>query len=97
MTTEQTYCILAALAEPRHGYAVMQWVGEKTGQRVKLGPGTLYGALARLEARGLIAPLESHDRRNPYQLTSVGERALRARLAAMQAITRIGQRRLANA
>ena len=54
-------------------------------------------ALARLEARGLIAPLKSEDRRNPYQLTALGERALRARLDAMMTVARTGQRRLASA
>lgn len=94
--SEPALLILISLAEgQKHGYSMTEDIAAFAG--VKLGAGTLYGALARLEARGLIAPLESHDRRNPYQLTSVGERALRARLAAMQAITRIGQRRLANA
>ena len=64
---------------------------------VRLGPGTLYGAIARLEACGLIAGLKSADRRNPYRLTALGEKALRARLAALQTVTRIGQRRLASA
>jgi DNA-binding PadR family transcriptional regulator len=52
---------------------------------------------SRLESRRLIEPLEAEDRRNPYRLTSLGEKALRARLASMQAIMRVGQRRLASA
>lgn len=94
--SEPALLILISLAEgEKHGYSMTEDIAAIAG--VKLGAGTLYGALARLEARGLIEPLASHDRRNPYRLTAVGERALRARLAAMQAITRIGQRRLANA
>ena len=94
--SEPALLILVSLAEgPKHGYSMTEDIAAVAG--VSLGPGTLYGALARLEARGLIEPLASEDRRNPYRLTGVGERALRARLAAMQAITRIGQRRLANA
>ena len=54
-------------------------------------------SIARLESRGLIEALEAEDRRNPYQLTAVGEKALRARLASMQAVAKVGQRRLANA
>ena len=50
-----------------------------------------------LESRGLIEPLKSEDRRNPYRLTTLGERALRARLDSMMAVARTGQRRLANA
>lgn len=94
--SEPALLILVSLADgDKHGYSMTEDIAAIAG--VKLGPGTLYGALARLEARGLIEPLKSQDRRNPYRLTHVGERALRARLAAMQAITRIGQRRLANA
>ncbi|SRR6266700_173004 len=94
--SEPALLILVSLAEgPKHGYSMTEDIAAVAG--VRLGPGTLYGALARLETRGLIEPLASEDRRNPYRLTGVGERALRARLAAMQAITRIGQRRLASA
>lgn len=94
--SEPALLILISLAEgEKHGYSITEDITAIAD--VKLGAGTLYGALARLEARGLIAPLASHDRRNPYRLTVVGERALRARLAAMQSITRIGQRRLAKA
>ena len=64
---------------------------------VRFGPGSLYGAIARLESRGLIEPLASEDRRNPYRLTAHGEKVLRARLASMAAVTRVGNRRLAHA
>ena len=57
----------------------------------------MYVAITRLESRGLIAPVGSEDRRNPYRLTALGERALRARLAAISNVARIGHRRLANA
>ena len=88
--------ILISLAQgPKHGYSMTEDIEAIAG--VRLGPGTLYGALARLEARGLIEPLKSEDRRNPYRLTTVGERALRARLDSMMAVARTGQRRLANA
>jgi len=94
--SEPALLILVSLAEgPRHGYAMTEDIDTIAG--VRLGPGTLYGALARLESRGLIEPMKSEDRRNPYRLTSVGERALRARLDSMMAVARTGQRRLANA
>lgn len=47
--TEVTFYILLALCEPRHGYAVMQFVSERTHGRLSLGAGTLYGALGTLE------------------------------------------------
>jgi DNA-binding PadR family transcriptional regulator len=93
---EPALLILVSLAEgPKHGYAMTEDIA--TVADVRLGPGTLYGAITRLEARGLIERLESEDRRNPYRLTALGEKALRARLASIQAIARVGQRRLANA
>lgn len=52
--TEVTFYILLALCEPRHGYAVMQFAAERTGGRLELGAGTLYGALGTLEKRGWI-------------------------------------------
>jgi DNA-binding PadR family transcriptional regulator len=66
-----------------------------SGQR--LGPGTLYGAIARLEARKWIEPLPADDRRRPYRLTGAGQRVLRARLESMRAMTRVAQSRLADA
>jgi DNA-binding PadR family transcriptional regulator len=93
---EPALLILVSLANgPKHGYAMTEDIAEVA--EVRLGPGTLYGAITRLEARGLIERLESADRRNPYRLTALGERALRARLASIQAIARVGQRRLAQA
>ena len=93
---EPALLILISLAEEdRHGYSMTEDIAAISG--VRLRPGTLYGALTRLEAGGLIEPLASEDRRNPYRLTTIGERALRARLAAIQTVLRVGQRRLARA
>jgi DNA-binding PadR family transcriptional regulator len=93
---EPALLILVSLAEgPKHGYAMTEDIA--TVADVRLGPGTLYGAITRLESRGLIERLESEDRRNPYRLTALGERALRARLASLLAIARVGQRRLTHA
>ena len=64
---------------------------------IRFGPGSVYGAIARLESRGLIQALDADDRRNPYELTAVGEKALRARLASIQAVAKVGQKRLAHA
>jgi DNA-binding PadR family transcriptional regulator len=92
--SEPALLILISLADgPKHGYAMTEDIAAVAD--VRLGPGTLYGALTRLEARRLIERLDSDDRRNPYRLTALGERALRARLASMQAVARAGQRRLA--
>ena len=91
---EPALLILISLASgPKHGYAMTEDIAEFAG--VRFGPGTLYGAIARLESEGLIEALDAEERRNPYRITAVGERALRTRLASIQSVTRVGQRRLA--
>jgi DNA-binding PadR family transcriptional regulator len=90
---EPSLLILASLAGgAKHGYAIMEDV-EAIGGR-GLGPGTLYAALARLEARGLIEALPPQDRRRPYRLTGVGATALRAQLEGLEGFTRTALRRL---
>jgi len=94
--SEPALLIMVSLADgPKHGYAITEDIAAFAD--VRFGPGSLYGAIARLEARGLIEALAADDRRNPYRLTGLGDKALRARLASMQAVTRVGQRRLATA
>ena len=85
--------VLASLAdEPKHGYAMIDEIERMTGQR--LGPGTLYGAVTRLERQGLIEPLAVEERRQPYRLTATGRRALRAKLLAMQRVALAGLEKL---
>jgi DNA-binding PadR family transcriptional regulator len=92
--SEPALLILISLAGgAKHGYGITDDIAAFAD--VRFGPGSLYGAIARLESRGLIEALESQDRRNPYRLTALGEKALRARLASIQAVARVGQRRLA--
>jgi DNA-binding PadR family transcriptional regulator len=76
----------------KHGHAMMEDV--ESFARVRLGPGTLYGALERLERKGLIEPLDSSDRRRPYRLTEAGERVLRDRLEGVGNVVRVGQQRV---
>jgi DNA-binding PadR family transcriptional regulator len=93
--SEPALLILISLADgPKHGYAMTQDIEAVSGQR--LGPGTLYGAIARLEARKWIEPLPADDRRRPYRLTAAGHRVLRARLDSLRAMTRVAQSRLAD-
>jgi DNA-binding PadR family transcriptional regulator len=70
-------------------------IEEMTG--VKLGPGALYGAITRLEERGLIQPLDSDDRRRPYRITPAGRTALRSVIEEMRQIIDIGAARLGSA
>jgi DNA-binding PadR family transcriptional regulator len=92
--SEPALLILISLADgPKHGYAMTTDIAAMSGQ--KLGPGTLYGAIARLEERKWIEPLPADDRRRPYRLTAAGQKVLRARLDSLRAVARIGQARLA--
>ena len=94
--SEPALLILISLADgPKHGYAMTQDIESVSGQ--KLGPGTLYGAIARLEGRKWIEPLPAEDRRRPYKLTGAGQKVLRARLDSLKSMARVGAQRLADA
>lgn len=94
--TEPALLILVSLADgPKHGYAMMEDIRELSGWAV--GPGTLYGALGRLERLGYIEALPSRDRRVPYRLTDPGRQTLQAQLAGLRRLTSTGVRRLARA
>jgi DNA-binding PadR family transcriptional regulator len=92
-STDPGLLVLTSLADgPKHGYAITQDVEQLAG--VRLGPGTLYGALSRLEGNGLIEALPAEDRRRPYRLTPAGSEALSEQLQALERVTRSGLDRL---
>jgi DNA-binding PadR family transcriptional regulator len=85
--------ILSSLAGgPKHGYALINDIEGFAG--VRLQPGTLYGALTRLEQGGLIERLEVDGRRRPYRLTESGAGALQTHLASQRDVANVGLRRL---
>ncbi len=85
--------ILTSLAGgPKHGHALAKDIEAFAG--VHLGPGALYGAIARLEERGLIEPLGAEDRRRPYRITPGGVAALADAVADMRRIADVGSARL---
>ena len=85
--------VLASLADgPKHGHVMIEDIVELSGTR--LGPGTLYGAIARLEQQGLIKPLEPDERRQPYKITAAGLRVLRAKLTTLHQFSKAGLKRL---
>ena len=86
--------LLASLAEgDKHGYAMMEDIERFAG--VRLGPGTLYGAITRLEARGYIQAVDSADkRRQPSRLTTSGRQHLAAETAALSKIVKTATARL---
>lgn len=91
--SEPSLFILISLADKnRHGYAIMEDI-EKSYD-IKLGPGTLYGAIARLEKAGYISVLESQDRKKPYKLTEEGQIYLTEQIKEIQKVTSLGMKRL---
>ena len=77
----------------KHGYAIMKDIQELTG--TPMSPGTLYGAVARLDQRGWIEEVQTRSyRRRPYRLTQIGRRALHEHLELMGELAATGMRRL---
>ena len=93
---DPTILILASLADgDKHGYAIMEDIQVFAG--IRLGPGTLYGAICRLEQRGWIRAVRSQSRRQPYRVTAEGSLELKRQLALFGQVVRTGNRRLKEA
>ena len=85
--------VLASLAAgSKHGHAMLDDIEEMSGSRP--GPGTLYGAIARLEKQGWIEALPMEERRRPYRLTSAGRAAFAAKMSTLRRFVAVGERRL---
>jgi DNA-binding PadR family transcriptional regulator len=91
--SDPSLLVMSSLADgPKHGYAMTKDIQRFAG--VILGPGTLYGALARLQHQGLIEALPADDRRRPYRLSERGAKVLAGQLEALQQVATTGLRRL---
>lgn len=94
LVNDPTILVLTSLSSgERHGYALIQDIESFAG--VRLGPGTLYGAIGRLEQRGLIEPVGETGRRRPYRLTAAGAIELESSLTQLRAIVEQGTTGLA--
>ena len=94
--SEPTLLILASLADgDKHGYAMMEDI--QAFASIRLGPGTLYGAITRLEDQGWITPAKTTDRRQPYRLTARGRTPLNEQLSNLDRISRTARLRIKNA
>jgi DNA-binding PadR family transcriptional regulator len=93
-SSDRSLLVLTSLAGgPKHGYALIRDVAEFAG--VKLGPGTLYGCLAKLEAAGLVEALPAEARRHPYRITPTGVEVLKRELSGFAQIAKVGLGRIA--
>ena len=100
ITPVEFHILLALVDADRHGYAIMQQVAVDSGETIQLGPGTLYGALARLLDYGFIREVESRvdaalddSRRRYYRLTAVGRAAATAEAARLAAVVKVARSR----
>ncbi len=85
--------VLASLADgPKHGHAMTKNIETMAG--TKLSPGALYGAIARLEKKGLIEPLPAEERRHPYKITQSGLAFLKAKLDTISRFANAGLKKL---
>lgn len=88
--TEVTFYILLSLYTPKHGYAIMQFIEEKTGGRLSLGAGTLYGALNSLQEKGWIACCGvKKGRRKEYLITSQGKEVAQKEIERLKELVSI--------
>ncbi len=88
----ETLVLISLLEGAKHGYAIGEDYARLTGRRP--GPGTLYGAIARLEETGLIVRKASRDRRKPYALSRSGLDRATAAISSLETVAREGRRRL---
>jgi DNA-binding PadR family transcriptional regulator len=94
--SDPSVLVLSSLASgDKHGYAMMEDIEQFAG--VRLGPGTLYGAITRLEEQGWIQPVASGDRRQPYRITAAGRRRLEEQVAALDRIVKTAKGRMKHA
>lgn len=89
--TEVTFFILLALYRPRHGYAILQFIEEKTQGRLVLGAGTLYGALNTLAEKDWIAPCGGDGRKKEYGITPLGKKIAAAELQRLHNLAAIAE------
>jgi DNA-binding PadR family transcriptional regulator len=91
--SEPALLIMVSLADgPKHGYLILNDIEKLTGERP--GPGTLYGALSRLQSMELIDALPPVERRQPFELTDKGRSILGVWLAQLSNVAATGQQRL---
>ena len=90
--SETAFYMLLSLNEVRHGYGIMQHVEELTGRRIRLGAGTVYGTLSRMEKDGLIRAVAEVERRKLYQITPAGVELLKAEASRIRELYENGRK-----
>lgn len=94
--TEAAYYVLISLNKPRHGYGIMQHVEELTKGRIKIGAGTMYGNLSRMEKEGLITSVAEEDRKKIYKISENGKIVVKLELARLEELLSLGKNEMEN-
>lgn len=96
--TEAVYYVLLSLFEPNHGYGIMQKIDEMSSGRVKLGAGTLYGALNTLCSKKWIKPLNESagTRKKEYIITEFGKQAVYDEIKRLKELAENGEKIVSN-
>ena len=91
--TEAVYYILLSLMQPMHGYGIMQSVEQRSGGRLRLAAGTLYGAISTMLEKGWITALDgaADSRKKEYVITETGREVLRAEYARLKELVDNGR------
>lgn len=90
--TETAFYILLALKEPLHGYGIILKVEDLTEGRIRIGPGTIYGTLSKMEADGLIIPVGQEDRRKIYLQSSIGSDLVKLEVTRLKELIKNAER-----
>lgn len=89
--SESMLLILISLKNENHGYGIMKFIIEKTNGCVKLGAGTIYQTLSKLEHSKLIRHTENVDRQKKYEITEKGNKVLEYEILRLKNIIAIAE------
>ncbi|QUL58147.1 PadR family transcriptional regulator [Paenibacillus tritici] len=86
--TETAFYILLSLTKPRHGYGIIKHVEELSAGRLRLGSGTVYGTLTKMNKDGLIFVFADEERKTVYEVSSLGKEVMRAEISRLKELHR---------
>ncbi|KPB06216.1 PadR family transcriptional regulator [Bacillus sp. CHD6a] len=82
--TETAFYILLSLTEPRHGYGIIKHVEEISNNRIRLGSGTIYGTLTKMQKDGVITVFADAERKTVYEITDSGKELITAEIERLK-------------
>lgn len=82
--TETAFYILLSLSNPRHGYGIVKYVEEISGSRIRLGSGTVYGTLTKMQKDGVITVFADEERKTVYEITDIGRKLISAEISRLK-------------